>query len=165
MSTRYEGPCGTAVHLEIRPHLDPHGTTLTWWLLHGPWHPLWSQFVLSVVTLEDRPGAEAAKLHYPGATHELLVVALNPGEPPAVHDQATLEDRGLSIGFLQPVDVCHQFTATDDEMRQIAELAARACVDGHLMPSTDDAREHYRMQWLGAITKTLAHIRGEEHAP
>lgn len=164
MTTSHVGRCGSAVELPIDPNVPNADTTVTWWLLTGAWHPLWSQFVITVVSLADVPGAPPAKLQFPGATHELLVVALNPGEPAVQHTPESLVGNGLRVGWLEPVDVVHQFTATDDEMTELAALAARACVDGALTPSTDDARELLREHWLQACVKTLAHMRGEEHA-
>lgn len=163
------GHRGSAVELDINPNLDGADTTVTWWLLTGDWHPLWPQFIISVVRLAPMPGRPPAKLQFPGATHELAVLALNPGKDATAtrHEPATLIRGGLRAvgGFLQPVDVVHQFTATDDEMKRLAGLCALACVDGVLNPSTDDARDFYREQWLSACVKTLAHMRGEEHAP
>lgn len=161
------GPRGQAQRLAINPEHSGAATTVSWWLLTGTWHPLWAQFVLSVVRLTDIPGFPPATLAFPSATHELVVVALNPGNPPRQHHPRDLERGGFSAcgGWLEPVDVAHQFTANDDEMTQLAELCAQACVDGLLNPSTDDARTYYREQWLTSCLRTLAHIRGEEHAP
>lgn len=48
---RYTGPYGVATQLEVNPALAGAETTVCWWLLEGPWHPVWSQFILSVVSL------------------------------------------------------------------------------------------------------------------
>lgn len=164
----YRGPFGEAVRLGLNPDLPGASTTVTWWLLTGPWHPAWSQFVISVVSLADVDGVPPAKLHFPGATHELLVAALNPGSGVVAtrHAPETLAQGGLRAvgGWLDPVDVVHQFTATDEEMVALADLCAQACVHGPLTPSTDDARERLREDWLTACVKTLAHMRNEEHA-
>lgn len=166
MTTTHRGHRGTAVRLDIDPNVRGSQTTVDWWLLTGTWHPIWPQFVLSVVHLRPVDGHQPAQLHFPGATHELVVLALNPGEPPQTHDIETLQRGGIAAvgGYLEPVDVVHQFTATDDEMRELADLAAQGCVNGFLTPSTDDARSALREQWLTACVRTLAHMRGEEHA-
>lgn len=165
--TGYRGPFGAAVRLGIDPALDGAGTTVTWWLLQGLWHPLWPQFVLSVVNLREVDGMPPAQLRFPGATHELMVVALNPGDPLRLHDIETLESGGFRGvgGYLTPIDVVHQFEATDEEMTHLAELCARACTLGVLTPSTDEARAVLREQWLTSCVRTLAHMRGEVHAP
>lgn len=165
-SDEWTGLNGTAVKLDLRPELSGFESTLAWWLLTGSWHPIWSQFVISVVHLRPIEGQPEAKLQFLDATHELLVMALDPGDPPTVHSPEKLMDKGLGpIGYLLPIDVCHQFIATDEEMIQIASLSAKACIDGHLTPSTDDNRPYFREAWLAATVKTLAHLRGEEHAP
>lgn len=165
----YTGAFGEAQRLDINPALDGADTTITWWLLTGQWHPIWPQFVISVVHLRDVEGRPPAKLHFEGATHELAVMALNPGDGPAatIHTPEVLARGGLAAvgGFLQPIDVVHQFTATDEEMVQLADLCAKACINGVLTPSTDDNRPAFREAWLSACVRTLAHIRGEEHAP
>lgn len=168
LNTQHNGPRGNAVLVDnLNPDTVGAETTVTMWLLTGDWHPVWSQFVLVVVTLRDTEGHPPAHLHFVGATHELLVMALPPGKPPVLlHSADELRAGGLAAvgGYLIPVDVVHQFTATDAEMTQLANLTARACVDGVLTPSTDDARAMLREQWLEACVKTLAHMRGEEHA-
>lgn len=163
----HAGPRGTAIELDVdtSPVNEGHAT-IAWWLLTGPWHPLWQQFSLTVVTLEPREGVAPAHLHFPGATHELAVIALNPGQPPRLLTAREFHEGGFGAagGYLQPIDVCHQFEATDEEMIQVARLAAIACIAGGLTPSTDDARERLREVWLGSIVRTLAHLRGEAHS-
>lgn len=170
MTTVLTGPAGTATLLDLPEGMPGVDTTLCWWLLEGPWHPLWQQFILSVVRLCDIDGRPPAVLHFPGATHEVAVFALTPPEggtfgAPARHPLDVIQSQGLSLGYLTPVEVVHQFTGTDDELTQVTALAAQAVVDGVLTPSTDDARERLREAWLSAYVKTLAHMRGEEHAP
>jgi len=46
-------------------------------------------------------------------------------------------------------------------MRRVADLSAWAIVNGHMNPDPNPGS----LEWLTSITKTLAHIRGEEHAP
>lgn len=171
MTTVMFGPSGVATELVVDEATPNADTTLCWWLLEGAWHPLWHQFILCVVRLADVAGKPPAVLHFPGATHEVAVFALNPpGDggtfgAPTRHPRGVIQTKGLSVGYLTPVDVVHQFTGTDDELREVTALAARAVVDGLLTPSTDDARERLREAWLSAYVNTLAHLRGEEHAP
>lgn len=162
----HEGPHGTAVLLDKNPEMVGADTTIVWWLLTGDWHPLWSQFIITVIDLRDQPGKSPAHLQFLDATHELLVLALDPGDPPRVHDKELLNTKGLAgPGYLEPIDVYHQFIATDEEMIQLASACAKGCVNGFLTPSTDDARPALREAWLASCVRTLAHFRGEEHAP
>lgn len=159
------GPAGSARRLPLDGINNDAGATVAWWLLTGGWHPLWPQFSLSVVHLRPLEGRPPAHLQFEGATHELLVLALNPGSPPRIHRAADVA-KGLPNvgGYLTPPDVVHQFTATDEEMVRLASLCAYGCVGGLLNPSTDDSRRYLREQWLASCLRTLAHIRGEVHA-
>ena len=163
--TEYCGPFGTATHLQVNPDLPGADTTVCWWLLSGlRWHPLWNQFALVVVHLRPTHGTPPPRLHFPGATHELLVMALNPERGPRTPTDLAANGLGPNA-WLTPLDVVHQFEATDTEMQTLAGMLAEACVQGWLTPSTDDARQALREMWLTVCVKTLAHGRGEEHAP
>lgn len=141
----------------------PEGhTAIAAWVLNAPsWHPIWSQYMLSVVTLEDREGWPPAKVDFDGATHELQVLALDPDHKVT----GNIMKDGKELHYLLPVNVAHQFIATDEEMTELLRLAVSACVNGALNPETADAPERIRGIWLEACVKTLAHMRGEEHAP
>jgi hypothetical protein len=162
------GPLGMATEIDFDPALPGSETTVALWLLTGRWHPLWQQFALSVVHLRETPTGPQPNRHFPGATHELMVAALNPKERPVghLHSAETFAAGGFAAvgGWLTPIDVVHQFEATDAEMVQLAKSCAGGCLYGVLNPSTDDAREALREQWLGTCVRTLAHLRGEEHA-
>lgn len=161
-------PHGTAVagpHGIAEPFTNPSApATLCAYLITAPtFHPLWSQYVLCVVTLAPMPGLPPAVLKFPGATHELLVVSLN---PEAGHRTvANLSEPDMQLSHLLPFNIVEQFEATDTEMQSLAWLLCRAVVDGRLTPETADAPTLIRGQWLTACVKTLAHERGEEHAP
>lgn len=162
---QFRNVAGVATELKIDPELAGASTTVAAWMLEGAWHPLWSQFILCVVHLREEEGVPEPKLRFPGASHELSVMALPPENGP--HSYETFEKGGFKAcgGFLSPIDVSHQFEATDEEMIQLVEFMAEGVVGGRLNPSTDDNRAVYREQWLMAAVRTLAHMRGEEHAP
>jgi hypothetical protein len=154
----HRGLWGTAVELEI-PATAPQATCQ--WLITAPvYHPLWSQYALGVISLTiDLPDLPPAKLRFPGATHELFVAALNPEYGPWTPETAI-----AGIRWLEPINIVEQWTATDDEMREMANLCAWGVTAGHLIPETADAPAAIRAAWLTSMVKTLAHIRGEEHA-
>lgn len=158
VGTDIQGPAGTARFVPYTSDEPRAAAHLCTYLIDSPgWHPLWTQYSLAVVTLTEAPGLPTPYLQFPGATHELIVFALNPDHHQTV---ATMLDhcaRG-TMPYLTPVNVVHQFEATDDEMRQVAWLAARGVVNAYLNPETGS-------QWLTACVRTLAHLRGEEHAP
>lgn len=130
-------------------------------------HPGWDQYLLYVVELSERPGYPVAYHEFADSTHELGVMALNPDHPQTVETLADY-DRGRGEGklpVLQPPSLVLQFIATDEEMEELARLAARAIVDGALPAEKMLGYESHRELWLTSLTKTLAHLREEEHAP
>jgi len=159
----FDGPFGLAQKASL-PDTPRAAETVCQWLLTAPtYHPAWSQYLLMVVRLrDDVPGFPPPHRQFDGATHELLVIVLDPTRGPV--NVLQLSDADFRYGFLEPVNHAHQFEATDGEVEELADLAARAVVSGVLNPETGDAPDRIRGQWLSSLTKTLAHLRGEEHA-
>lgn len=161
----HRGTHGQALRLPI-PDIPEAGQSVDHWLLTAPsYHPLWSQYVMAVVRLDDVPGFPAPKRQFDDATHELLVVALNPHAGPQTAATMAEHARTGAMPYLTPINYADQFTATDEEMRQLASWAAWGVVNGVLNPETADAPALLREAWLTSMVKTLAHIRGEVHAP
>ena len=135
--------------------------TVCGWLLTAPrFSPAWDQYFLVCVRLRDGvPGFPEPKRQFEGATHEIIVGALNPVRR---YTGASLA-AGQSLPFLQPLNVVVQFEGTDEEMRDLVSLMAQGVVYGFLSPEPALAGDN--SAWLSAGVKTLAHIRGEEHAP
>lgn len=156
-----QGQYGDAAPLDI-PVAAHAAEALCLWLVTAPAYNLaWSQYLLMVVRLtDDLPGFPPPTRDFEGTTHELLVFALDPDHKQTVESaNQTLAGDSLPP-HLVPINIAEQFVATDDEMRKLASLCAQAIVHGALNPDTDG-----RAAWLPATTKTLAHIRGETHAP
>jgi hypothetical protein len=166
MTGKLEGPYGLAE--QVPPGDGPEwAETVCTWLLTAPQaHPLWSQYMLCVVRLRDGiPGFPPPERHFDGATHELLVVALNPERGTLkVADMERFQRTGR-LPYLTPANIAHQTEGTDEEASRLAELACTAVVNGWLWPETADAPERIREDWKASLVKTLAHIRGEVHAP
>jgi hypothetical protein len=148
-------------------HRIPHGNyhaqnpaALDAWIITADrWHPLWSQYLLAVVSLADIEGMPPANKRGTDVTHELLVIALNPDHGPYDAPTATTE----TLQHLTPVNIAEQFTATDDQARRIAFLCVRAVVDGQLTPETGDAPRLIRAWWHARIRQTLEHPHHQEH--
>jgi hypothetical protein len=124
--------------------------------VHGPYHPLWSWWQVSVITLEDVPGFPPANKQYPEAQWEFSVTSLNagPGCDRKTVDIDAIErgDRKATPGFLTPQDVVVQFHAvTRDQAAQVCEHAVDAIVAGQSCDSD------HRQWWQGAVTKTVEH--------
>jgi hypothetical protein len=108
----YAGRYGTAEPIPYDPAAPGCTETVAYWLLTaGIYHPLWHQYALAVVRLRDAPGYPPPVLRYPDATHELLVMALDPTSPddPAnpgarvTYTPQALE--GLAAPYLQPINI------------------------------------------------------------
>ncbi len=153
------GPAGTATEIIAEAFDRPEqAATLATWFLHCPGQsPAWDSYMLSVIHLRTIEGVREPVIRFPGATHEVLLAALDPGSAPSV-------DNPDSWQLLMPINVEEQVELPDDEAAvRLAELAARAVVTGALWaePPLSGQVE----PWRTTLVKTAAHARGEEHAP
>lgn len=173
----HEGSHGRAWRLAIPDDSGnwQYAATVCHYLITAPaYHPLWSQYVLAVIRLGKMDGVPDAHLQFPGATHELMVVAMAPdtghGGPDGCQ-QHTPEcmngehPRNRDLSFLQPGNVAWQTVAADEEMEQLADMAVQAVVSGIWNPETAGSPDAIREAWNAGLIRTLAHIRGEVHAP
>lgn len=162
--TEHRGPYGVATKVQIDSTVRNASESLAYYLITAPaFHPFWSQYILTTIRLRQVPDLPPPVLRFDGATHELMVVAVNPEPEPWTVER--LVATGFKIGILSPVNILHQYEATDDEMTHLSDLCAQGIVHGILSPESGDAPTRIREQWLAMTVKTLAHIRGEEHAP
>lgn len=84
----HQGPFGTAERIGFDRELPQAAQTLDYWLITAPvYHPVWSQYVLACVRLDDGvPGFGPPKRQFPGATHEGAGRRTQPGTRPADPD-------------------------------------------------------------------------------
>jgi hypothetical protein len=164
---RFDGPYGTAVTWPLGDGPEWAETVCQWLLTAPQGHPLWSQYLMPVVRLRDEPGFPPPKRQFPGATHELLVVALSPEQGPYTPENMRRFCEGPQKGrlpYLTPINIAHQIEGTDEEARHLAACAAWGVTAGVLWPETADAPSRIRGEWKSSLVKTLAHIQGEAHA-
>ncbi|MFJ4631579.1 hypothetical protein [Streptomyces sp. NPDC088847] len=158
--TEVTGEYGTAHRVPASNYAAVSPAALDSWIITAPcWHPLWTQYALALVSLAHIPDVPPAKLHRPGMTHEINVMALNPEHGP--YDARTLSAGRLR--YLTPGNVAEQFTTTDELARHLTQLCAQAVVDGRLCPETADAPERIRTYWQQAIRDTLGHHHDPRH--
>lgn len=163
------GPAARVWRLDpthARRHPD-HAASIGAWLVNGPFHPLWSWWMVYVVHLRDVPGqSQPPNLHYPEAAYEFGIVSIDPdvGEPDvdAIErgdDWAVVKD-GVRHKFLSPQDAIVQFDGVDDAgALEVGEAAIRAIVSGAASPDSD-----YRSYWERTIPATAEHFRpGQPH--
>ena len=174
------GPFGRAESVRLDPAMrraPEQEANLAIYLLTLPEaHPAWSQFILTVCHLRDVPGqTKPAVKHFPTATHELLLMALNPeplaGELGSSGDKvprwttANLYDRMDAFRaeqkgwFLSPMNVIEHFeVATDHEAVLVVEMLVGSLVAGFLAPEPDGiigARDEWRRQVAMAAQHAL----------
>jgi hypothetical protein len=142
--TKITGPHGHAFLLDIdeisrrnpKPNSLPRELTLDSWIVHAPWaHPVWPNYLLCCISLRAVPGWPPAKINLEGATHEVMLFALDPDSPPTADAMPKL---------LHPSNFVGQFIETSDTA---ANERIKACVQdivhGKLNPDTDA-----RQQWV-----------------
>lgn len=165
-TTPLEGRYGKAVKLELKDGPE-FSATVCHYLLTCPYvHPFWIQWVLAVVRLDDdNPRYGPANHQFEGSTHELVLVALNPDHGP--YDEAKMAAYAESgdLPTMEPINVAWQMQGTDAEAGRLGELAAKAIVHGVLPVEPPLGYESFRESWNESLTRTLAHERGEAHAP
>lgn len=116
---------------------DPRASvTLPCWIASAAYaHPLWSHYVIMCIALRDVPGVPTAKVNLKGATHEVMVFALDPDRRPAVNDMPRM---------LQPANFVAQFIEPDDlSAAARVQQAVQDVIDGTLNPDTD-----FRRMWV-----------------
>lgn len=147
-----EGSAAKAVEV-LGEH--PPGTVAAW-IVHAPGQsPAWSHYLVSAVHLRDVDGAPAPVINVPGATHEVLVIALE-GTPKA--------SRPSTWKYLTPVNVVEQVELpSDDDATELVRLAVHAVCDGAL--PAEPALSGQVEPWRSTLIRTSAHMRGEPHAP
>lgn len=153
------GAAGTATEVVVTraPEIGQQAIVICW-LLHCPGQAIfWDRFLLSIVHLRPILGdPRRAEIRIPGASHEVMLLALDPDEHPSPADPSTWVP-------LMPPNAVEQFEVpSDDAAVELAALAARAIVDG-LLPAEPMLSGQVE-PWRTVIIRTSAHLRGEEHA-
>lgn len=122
------------------------------YLIHAPAaHPLRAWHLLMGIHLRpDNRAPTLPFLRFPGATHEIMVLALNPE-----HDAALDPDDRETFKWLEPPDVTEQVVlGSDDQARELVRLCATGCVHGVLVPDSD-----FRSAWRASLEQTSEHLR------
>lgn len=141
------GPAGRAWKVQIAPDLPTGTTGVALWVLHLPGIvPFWSWYAISVVHLRDQPGTRPAVIQVEGATHEVLVMALDPEAGPPGEEGGWDLDRPEQLPrHLSPLEVVRQIVGiTDEGGQEIANQLASAAVTGLYVPDSDRRALHFQ---------------------
>lgn len=138
----------------IRQHVESWGhapTPVRTWYVNGPYHPLWSWWMVGVISLADVPGVPPAIKQYPEAEYEFTIYSLSGVPNIEALDRGDLANRGFDA-ILQPADVTFHFHGVND--RQAAEICDAAVAAICAGQSCD---RDFREWWKGALTSTVTH--------
>lgn len=121
------------------------------WFLECPGaHPLWDQYLVTLIHLRPFPGAPAPVLYARGATHEIILLALNPKVRMGRKSKTT------EAKWINPPNFVGQFIAEHDAAarekveRVIAEVEA-----GRLSPDSDariEWKKHFPLVYAGGFS-------------
>lgn len=116
---------------ESPPQNDKYDVTVARWFIEcvPHLHPMWNHYLVVCVALKDVDGLPAAKKHFPTATHELMVLALDRDKKPTYDDDE-------SHHILTPPNYYFQFTATDEQAKNITYQAALLFNRGEMLLET-----------------------------
>lgn len=129
------GMLGRAWKIDTSILKPPHGCVVHWLVEAGWAHPFWHSYHLSMIHLRPIEDTPPPTLYLPGATHEIVLQALNPDQPrqPAI-------DKNV-WHYLTPTNFCSQMIYKDDaEAIAQCDAAAKAICEGRLSPDTDYIR-------------------------
>lgn len=134
------------------PRPDAHAT-IAGWIVAGPFHPMWHQWMVGCVHLRPLEGCKPARKQYEQAEYEFLIASIHPDH------EADPDDPGAGYALLEPIDVVEQFHGVSDrDAERICEAAVRAICDGLISPDQD-----YRSAWRTTLASTVQHYREGRH--
>ncbi len=113
---------------------------IAFWVIEARWaHPFWHSYVLSAIHLRPVTGLDPPAIYLPGATHELLLHALDPNVPREPNVMAC-----KLAGLLTPANFAAQFIVQDDRTAcQRVRGTVEEILAGKLSPDTD-----HRSAWV-----------------
>ena len=134
-----------------RRESPPPELTVAAWIVHAPYaHPMWHSYAIAAVSLELVPGWPPAKINAPGATHEVMVYALNPEHRRAINAPSH---------YLTPANFHGQWRAADHAAAaRYVEETVQLVIDGKLSPDTD-----FRRDWIARFS--ASNMKGPDIPP
>jgi len=131
------------------------------WLVEGPFHPVWSQWVIGAVDLREHDGVAPANKGCELVTHEIVICAIHPDD--------TINPGGKSPKqwrWLTPVDFAFQFAAVpladaaaDALAADVVERMVDVICAGKMSPDSD-----YRRRWQRWTVRRFSEMLDERAA-
>lgn len=133
------GRHGKAWKIDVSKHAKAFPACIALWMVEAPWaHPFWHSYIISLVDLKERPTDEVKPtLYFPTATHELMVLAM---DPRLAREQAFERVSGLC---LYPPNFGAQMTSDDATADKLIEATVKEILAGDLSPDTD-----FTFEWV-----------------
>ena len=113
-----------------QPGMVPTSLSVAHYIVSAEWaHPVWSHYFICCVHLRDVEGVPAANIALEGATHEVMVFALDPSAEIPLDTMPTT---------LRPINFSGQFiAASDEDAKEKIEEVVLEIINGKLSPDTD----------------------------
>ena len=151
------GAAGRATEIlhEFEPSdpLDIRATIGAWFLQCPGQSPAWQHYHLAIVHLRPIDGVKPAVINRPGATHEVMLFALDPAKHPVPDDLNTWS-------WLSPVNFVGQLELPSDESaKNVLEILARAVADGYLWAEPPLSLQ--REPWESQLRELEDHAKGK----
>lgn len=151
------GAAGRATEIlcELEPTDKPDvSATVAAWFLQCPGQsPAWQHYHLAIIHLRPIPGVKPATIKRQGATHEVMLAAMDPDRVPQPDDIRTWR-------WLEPLNFVGQLELpSDDDAKVVLEILARGVADGFLWaePPLSGQRE----PWESQLRQLEAHAAGK----
>jgi hypothetical protein len=132
----FTGPMGMAWSVVLpEPQNEAEKTSLCGWLIFTPQANIfWQYHLITLIHLRDIPGVPPAKLFKPEATHEIMLLAIDPKSNARINPQ----DSSTLRHILSPPDFNEQVTLPSDEQAMdVVKMSVEKCVNGELIPDSD----------------------------
>lgn len=154
-----QGEHGTAVPVVVPPVPECACLLAHWLITARHFHPHRVQWVLAANSLADFPGFPPAQLNFPGATHEFIVMPLDPagGE----QTPGSLVRLLLSHTLPMAADdaVTFQLAASGDEAGRLVPVMAASVVCEGWSPDVTSDPPGVRDAWRKEALRNLAAAR------
>jgi hypothetical protein len=134
---------------------DISGTVAMWFLDCPGQSPAWRHYHLGIVHLRPIEGVKPAVISREGATHEIILAALDPKSNPQPDDINTWS-------WLRPINYVGQLALpSDEDAKTILALLAKATANGMLWaePPLSGQKE----PWESQVRQLEAHAAGKHH--
>lgn len=142
-----------------------HVAQLAAWIIEAPdRHPVWHSYLGTLTTLVELEALGPTHKNFPAATHEIIMLALNPEHPYEAPILGTDEMApAWPFHYLTPPNVVAHFVCTSDDIAgQVGNVAAVAVADGRLAIEPGGAM--LSRYWEGSLALAVEHyVTGGHH--